>query len=240
MRAVILAGGKGTRLAPYTVVLPKPLLPLGDRPILEIVIRQLRRSGISEVTMAVGYLAELLEAYFGDGSRFGIPISYSREHEPLGTAGPLSLIDGLDDTFLVLNGDLLTTLDCAELVEFHRRKGAACTIAAHRRHVQISLGVLDVDGEGMLLDYTEKPSFDYLVSMGLYVFEPSVLEHVPKGNHLDFPDLIKKLLAADNQVATYRFGGYWLDIGQHDDYAKAMEDFEAMKDTLLDGGDGSR
>jgi len=181
MKAVILAGGKGTRLAPYTVVLPKPLMPLGDRPVLEIIIRQLRHYGITDVVLAVGYLAELLEAYFGDGRRFGVNIEYSREEKPLGTAGPLALIDGLDEPFLVMNGDLLTNLDYAKLAAHHADAGAACTIAMYRRQVQITLGVMQVDPEYRLLDYIEKPTYDYQVSMGAYVFDPQVLDHSVRG-----------------------------------------------------------
>ncbi len=233
MRAVILAGGKGTRLAPYTVVLPKPLMPVGEWPILEIILRQLRHYGITDIVLAVGYLAELLEAYFGDGGRWGVNIAYSREARPLGTAGPLGHIDGLDEPFLVMNGDLLTTLDYRQLVEYHRIRGAACTIAMHRRRVQITLGVMQVDDECRLLDYVEKPSYDYHVSMGAYVFDPAVLRHVRRDEYLDFPDLIKQLLRDGDYVAGYPFDGYWLDIGRHEDYAQAMAEFEKMRPQLF-------
>jgi NDP-sugar pyrophosphorylase family protein len=233
MKAVILAGGKGARLAPYTVVLPKPLMPVGDRPILEIILRQLRHHGITDVVLAVGYLAELLEAYFGDGRRFGVHIEYSREEKPLGTAGPLALIDGLDEPFLVMNGDLLTTLDYAKLAAHHADAGAACTIAMYRRQVQVTLGVMEVDPECRLLDYIEKPTYDYHVSMGAYVFDPRVLDYVEPGQYLDFPDLIKRLLRSGAYVAGYPFEGYWLDIGRHEDYAQAMEEFEKMRPSLV-------
>lgn len=233
MKAVILAGGKGTRLAPYTVVLPKPLVPVGDRPILEIIIGQLRHYGICDLVLAVGHLAGLLEAYFGDGSRFGVNITYSREKDPLGTAGPLALIDGLDGTFVVINGDLLTNLNFTQLVEHHRQADAVCTIAMYRREVQIPLGVMQVDEHGRLLDYIEKPTYDYRVSMGAYVFEPGVLEYLPNRKYFDFPDLIQALLRDDRHVAGYPFDGYWLDIGRHEDYAVAMEDFERMRPQLI-------
>ncbi len=233
MRAIILAGGKGTRLAPYTTVFPKPLVPVGDMPILEIVVRQLRRVGVEHITMAVGHLANLLMAFFGDGARFGLHIDYSLEDTPLGTAGPLALIDGLDNTFLVMNGDVLTTLDYAALVAYHRQRRAVATIAMHERQVKIDLGVIKVDETNRLVQYVEKPAFDYLVSMGVYVFEPAVLRYIERGARLDFPELIWKLLAADQLVAGYPYAGYWLDIGRPDDYARAVEEFEAMRAQFL-------
>lgn len=233
MKAVILAGGKGRRLSPYTVVLPKPLMPLGDRPVLEILIRQLRHYGLTDMVIAVGHLAELIEAYFGDGSKFGVEIVYSREDEPLGTAGPLGLIEGLDGPFLVMNGDLVTNLDYRVLAAHHAQTKAACTIAMYRRQLQVSLGVMEVNEAGRLLDYIEKPTYDYRVSMGVYVFDPTVLHHIPPGEHLDFPDLVMKLLRADEKVMGYPFDGYWLDIGRHEDYAQAMEDFDRMRGQLV-------
>lgn len=233
MKAVILAGGKGARLAPYTVVFPKPLIPVGDRPILEILISQLRHFGITELVLAVGHLAELIEAYFGDGSRFGVQITYSREHEPLGTAGPLGLIDGLSAPFLVMNGDLLTNLDYRRLVNAHLEGSALCTVAMYRRQVQISLGVMEVDDGGRLVDYIEKPTYDYRVSMGVYVFDPAVLRYLEPGKYLDFPNLIKILLRDSKTVIGYPFEGYWLDIGRHDDYAQAMEEFDQMRSQLI-------
>lgn len=233
VQAVILAGGRGTRLAPYTVVLPKPLIPVGDRPILEIILRQLRHHGIDDLTFAVGYLAELLEAYFGDGERFGVRIRYSRESEPLGTAGPIKLIRGLTDSFLVMNGDLLTDLDYNALLRHHRERGAACTIAMYRRQVQVTLGVMQTDAHSRLLDYIEKPTYDFNVSMGAYVFEPWIVDLIPSGRPYDFPDLIRELLRQGQHVAAYPFEGYWLDIGRHEDYAQAMEDFARMRSRLL-------
>ena len=227
MRAVILAGGKGTRLKPYTTVLPKPLMPVGDMPILEVVLRQLKAAGVTRVTLAVGYLAELLQAFFGNGSRIGLQIDYSMETTPLGTVGPLTLIRGLDDTFLMMNGDILTDLDFNELVSYHRKRGALATIATYVRQVKIDFGVIKTDSSGMLTDYVEKPEYRYQVSMGIYVFEPALLGYLKPGERLDFPDLVKNLLAAGKPVAAYPFSGYWLDIGRPDDYARAIEEFEA-------------
>src|SRR5574341_1671017 len=190
MKAVVLAGGKGTRLAPYTKILPKPLMPIGDMPILEVILRQMKRAGIEEVVMTVGHLAELMHSFFKDGSQWGLQISYSFENSPLGTAGPLSLISNLEETFLVTNGDVLTTLDLGELIAFHKAQKAAATIAVHRRQVRIDLGVVRLDGGFRINGYVEKPTFDYVVSMGIYIFEPRVLHYIPRGQYLDFPDLI--------------------------------------------------
>ena len=235
MQAVILAGGKGRRLRPYTTVLPKPLMPLGDMPIIEVVLRQLAAGGFDQVTVAVGYLAELLMAYCGDGSKFGLSLKYSREEEPLGTAGPLALIDGLrhGDTFLVMNGDVLTTLDFGALLQRHRASGAAATIATHQRQQQINYGIIESDQESRVTAYIEKPIHRYQVSMGIYVLEPAVLDFVPRGQYLDLPDLVRQLMAAGRPVLAYPFDGYWLDIGRHDDYEQAVEEFEAMRDRLL-------
>ncbi len=233
MQAVILAGGKGRRLRPYTTVLPKPLMPLGDMPIIEVVLRQLAANGFDRVTVAVGYLAELLMAYCGDGSKFGLDLRYSREEEPLGTAGPLALIDGLDDTFLVMNGDVLTSLDLRDLVQQHRASGAAATIATHQRQQQINYGIIESDQERRVTAYIEKPIHRYQVSMGIYVLEPAVLEFVPRGQYLDLPDLVRTLMATGRPVLAHPFDGYWLDIGRHDDYEQAVEEFEAMRDQLL-------
>jgi len=226
MQAVILAGGQGRRLHPYTAVLPKPLMPIGDVPILEVVVRQLKGAGFVDITMAVGYLAELLMAYFGDGHKLGVRIGYSREEEPLGTAGPLGLIRRPGEPFLVMNGDLLTTLDYGALWTRHRERGAIATLATFRRDVKIDLGVIECDGEGLVTGYIEKPTFHYSVSTGIYIFEPAVLDHIPIGVRLDLPDLVRKLLAAGEKVATYPFEGIWLDIGRWEDYERAAQEFE--------------
>jgi NDP-sugar pyrophosphorylase family protein len=235
MRAVILAGGKGVRLAPLTEVIPKPLVPIGGLPIMEIVIRQLQKFGIRRITMAVGYMAELIQAYFQDGTRWGVTLDYSNETSPLGTAGPLSLINGLDETFLAINADVLTNLDYRELLHFHRQQGGLATIGAYNRLVNIDLGVIIKDGDSYRIkDYLEKPTSTHLVSMGIYIFEPSVLQFIPPGNYLDFPDLVKLLLKDGQTVCYYPFEGYWLDIGRHDDYQKAAEEFASLRSSFLD------
>ena len=235
MKAVILAGGKGRRLAPYTTVFPKPLMPIGDIPILEVVVRQLKHAGFAELTVAVGYLAELLMAYFGDGSKWGVRIRYSREEQPLGTAGPLRLVEGLDETFLAMNGDLLTNLDYQAMVEHHRSCGAIATMATFRREVKVDLGVLDVDEGQWVRGYTEKPTFQYLVSTGIYLLEPAALEYIPHEERLDMPDLILRLLAAGQRVSSYPFQGMWLDIGRPDDYERAVAEFEAHRAEFVPG-----
>ncbi len=233
MKAVILAGGKGTRLAPYTRVFPKPMLPIGDKAILEILLMQMKKAGITDVILTVGHLAGLMRAFFQEGDHLGLNIHYSYEKEPLGTAGPLSVIDGLDDTFIVANGDVLTTLKIDELVAFHKEKKAIATIASHHRSVHIDLGVLETQEDDYITGYIEKPDIDYRVSMGIYAFEPVVLDYIPKGQYLDFPDLVRKLIAADKKVAAFPFTEYWKDLGRPDDYEQASEDFEAMRHDFL-------
>jgi len=228
-----MAGGKGTRLAPYTVSFPKPLMPIGDMPILELLIRRLERIGVTHVVLAVGHLASLLMAYFGDGAPLGVQIDYSLEKEPLGTAGPLGLIRGLDETFFVMNGDLLTDLDFTGLAETHRESGGAATIGVYRRSVKIDLGVIETDAHGNVSRYLEKPVNDFLVSMGVYVMEPDVLSLIPKQERFDLPDLIGALLASGRRVATHEHPGYWLDIGRPDDYQQAQNDFESIRARLL-------
>jgi NDP-sugar pyrophosphorylase family protein len=182
MKAVVLAGGKGTRLAPYTRIIPKPMMPIGDKAILEIMLHQMRRAGIDEVIITVGHLAGLMRAYFQDGSQLGVRIYYSFEEHPLGTAGPLGLINDLNETFMVCNGDILTTLNMRELINFHVQNKGIATIASHHRQVHIDLGVIEMNGDHTIAGYQEKPIIEYLVSMGIYIFEPSVLKYIQKVN----------------------------------------------------------
>lgn len=229
IRAVILAGGKGTRLAPYTRIIPKPLMPIGDKPILEIMLRQMKRAGIRQVTLTVGYLGDLLRLFFLDGKRLGLKIDYVQEEKPLGTSGPLANVKGLTTTFLVTNGDVLTDMDFVELIAYHREQGAIATIATHKRKVSINLGVVESDKDNVVIDYLEKPDFNYLVSMGVYVFEPRVLKYIPRDEYLDFPDLVRKLIEAGEKVSSYPYKGYWEDLGRPDDYERASVDFEKIK-----------
>ena len=228
----MLAGGKGVRLAPLTDVIPKPLVPIGGMPVLEIVIRQLKANGFHHITLAVGYLSDLIKAYFQDRARWGVQIDYSFETQPLGTAGPLALIDGLNETFLVMNADILTNMNYYDLVGYHRNQGCVATIGAFERQVRIDLGVIVTDGRHRIKDYIEKPTQSYLVSMGVYIFEPKALEFISDKGYMDFPDLVKRLLEADLPVGFRPFSGYWLDIGQHEDYYKAVEEFEQIREKL--------
>jgi NDP-sugar pyrophosphorylase family protein len=237
-RAIILAGGAGMRLRPYTTVLPKPLMPVGDRPVLDVVIRQLAHYEFDRVTIVTGHLAELIEAFFGDGGRYGVPIDYFREDEPLGTVGALALIDALNEPFLVMNGDILTTIDYRALLGGHVSNDAVATIATTQRDVEISLGVLKFGDDGdpsRLTGYDEKPKMHYEASMGVYCFSPAVIRHIEAGERLDFPDLILRLIAAGEIVRAERSTEYWLDIGRHEDYERAAEEFEEIRDRLLPG-----
>ncbi len=224
MQAVILAGGKGTRLRPYTTILPKPMMPVGEKPILEIIINRLAASGVRKIVISVGYLAGIIEAYFGNGERFGVEIEYFLEKEPLGTAGCLALIDNLEEEFIVTNGDILTDLDLNELIEHHRASGRKVTICSYRKKVTISLGVLDLDGD-KVKDYIEKPTYDFFVSMGMYVMNRAVIENIPPNEYFDLPTLIKKLISIREPVNVFRFEGEWHDIGREEDYKAVLEKY---------------
>ena len=230
-QAVILCGGKGTRLAPFTTVLPKPLLPIGNRAILEVVVRQLAACQFTELTFAVGYLPHLIEAVFKDGSEYGVEIEYHRELEPTGTAGVLADLD-LDEPFLMMNGDVLTTLDYRELYRAHCESGNALTVATHRRSVRSDYGVLHLDGQlastRRVVDWEEKPEVNHYVSMGVYVVDPSVCGYVPFDEPTDLPDVVVRLLEAGAQVGSYEYEGLWLDIGRHDDYQLAIDEYEKL------------
>jgi NDP-sugar pyrophosphorylase family protein len=232
-RAVVLAGGKGTRLAPFTAVFPKPLMPLGETPILEIILRQLANHGFTDVTLAVGYLSELIQAYFGDGGQLGLSLTYSREPAPLGTAGPLKLVERLDEPFLMMNGDVLTTLDYGAFLAGHLASGASATIATFRRTHTVDFGVIETDKSDDVTGYVEKPQSEYLVSMGVNAFSPEVLGHIAEGERLDVPDLMLRLMAAGSRVRGALFEGYWLDVGRHDDFTRAAEEFKAHESEFL-------
>lgn len=237
MRAIILAGGKGTRLAPYTTVFPKPLLPVGDKPILEIILRQLAGHGFKDLVLCVGYHAELIQAYFHSSTSIpeDISINYIRENEPLGTAGPLALIPDFDETALVMNGDVLTTLDYTNLFSFHKEKGAVLTIAVHKKEVRMDLGIVEMDDDHKVKDYLEKPTYTHFDSMGIYVYEPAVMRYIEPGKYLDFPTLVKTLIQNDEPVLGYYHDKphYWIDMGMHGEYEKANEDFEKHRSEFL-------
>ncbi|MEI6614326.1 MAG: sugar phosphate nucleotidyltransferase [Chrysiogenales bacterium] len=221
MIAVILAGGVGARLQPYTISLPKPLMPVGNHPILEILVKQLKKAGIKKIIIAVGYLESLIRAYFGDGAKFGVEIEYSSETKPLGTAGPLRLIsDKLPRTFLFLNGDILTDLNFSTMLEYHKKSKAVATIGLAKRKVDIDFGVIEIDGNGSFSKWKEKPTIEYLVSAGTYILEPEVIRSIPDG-FFNIPDLIVKLKRETKKVACYIHEGFWLDIGRLEDYQEA-------------------
>ena len=233
VRVVILAGGKGTRLKPYTAVFPKPLMPIGEMPILEVVLRQLKSFGFEKITLSVNHLADLIQTFFGDGSQLGLDISYCVEDTPLGTAGSLSLVKDLTDTFLVMNGDLLTTVDYPAMVQNHINSGATATIAIFPREVKIDFGVLEVGTRGELLTYKEKPRLEYMVSMGINAFNKSVLDFIPDGLYLDIPTLMMNLKRAGKSVLSFRSECEWLDIGRPDDYEQATSEFERSRKKYL-------
>ena len=223
-RAIVLAGGRGTRLRPYTTLVPKPLVPIGERAILEYVLRSLKRSGFSRVTLCVGHQAELIAAFFGDGKKWGVSLDYSIESKPLSTIGPLGLIEGLSEDFLVMNGDLLTDLDLSKVFAAHRRAKADLTVAVHQREVRIDYGVLRWDtASRRIKSFTEKPTIPYDVSMGIYVLNRRCLEFVERNKALGFDELIRLMLRRRRKVMAYPYRGRWLDVGRPEDYELAQQ-----------------
>jgi NDP-mannose synthase len=236
LKAVVLAGGKGTRLAPYTSVLPKPLMPIGDRSILELVLGQFGACGITDVTLCVGHLSHLIEAVLDNRPEDGVQIKFVREKEPLGTAAPLRLVEGLDRTFVAMNGDVLTTLPYDSFVRHHRRNRNMITIATRERPIQIDYGVLHLGGNGrrnQVAAYDEKPKMTSTVSMGIYAIEPEALAYIPRSGYFDFPDLVQALLRAGEKVGAYRYDGLWFDIGRRDDYEQAVSAWVEMTPSAL-------
>ena len=235
MQAIILAGGKGTRLMPYTANLPKPLMPIDDIPILEILVRQLKIYGVEKIIIAVGYLHHMIEEYFGNGSSYGVSISYSLEKEALGTAGPISLVmNDLEENFLVLNGDLLTTINFSNIYDAHIKSKAAATISTFSRKVNIDFGVLELNKNSELEKYIEKPTYDYKVSMGINVFRKnSIKSFIKKGQYLDIPNLMMALRSNGKKVFCYEEDCSWLDIGRVDDYKDAVTVFSKNKKIFL-------
>lgn len=233
MQAIILAGGKGTRLKPFTVSFPKPLVPLGDAPILEVIVKQLARAGVKEIVISTGHLAHLIEAYFGDGARFGVPIRYVREEKPLNTAGALRLISGLAEDFLVMNGDILTSLDFKALMALHRKSGAAATISTTTRESKIDFGVVNAGQSGFLDSFTEKPTYTFQVSMGVNVLTRAAIGTISDGEAIGMPDLLLRLKELGHKVYCHKSDAYWLDIGRIDDYERAQEEFAGKRAMLL-------
>ena len=229
MEAIILAGGEGIRLRPYTVVIPKPLVPIGNEAILEILINRLKKCGITDLTFCVNHLAELIMAYFGNGEKWGVTIKYSIEEKELNTVAPLKLLSNLPDDFLVMNGDLLTDMDFRVLYDYHKKKKALLTVATYKRILKSDFGVIDIDESSTTASgFHEKPTYEANVSMGVYVFNKGVLEFVPEKKKFGFDDLMYTLLDRRQTVHVYPYDGYWLDIGRPEDYEKAIEDLPRL------------
>ncbi len=218
MIAVILAGGKGTRLAPFTTSLPKPLVPVGERPILEIVINNLKKSGVTKIIIAVNHMAQLIESFFGDGSKYGVEIEYSLESEPLSTVAPIKLIKGLPDNFIVMNGDILTDLNFKSFFDLHINKKELITVGVFERETRIDYGVINFDDSMKLLGFEEKPIRKFNVSMGIYVFQKKILDIVPDKGAFGFDDLMTKMIENKMSINIYKHTGKWLDIGRPEDY----------------------
>ncbi|MCH9024902.1 MAG: NTP transferase domain-containing protein [candidate division Zixibacteria bacterium] len=227
--AVVLAGGKGTRLMPETDETPKPLMPVGGRPVVEILLKQMQRTGVKTIRMAVNHLAEKIESALGDGSKLGLQISYSHEEKPLSTVGPLKLINNLPEHFIVANADVITDLNFEKLFKQHLESKSDLTIASYERHSQADYGVLSVDESGQVVGFNEKPVFNFIVSMGIYVFSKKILDFVPADTAYGFDSLMYELLDKGAAINSYPYDGYWLDIGRHDDYDRANNDVEKIK-----------
>lgn len=232
-QAVILAGGKGTRLAPYTATIPKPLVPINEYPILEIILRQLKYYGVRDITLTLGHMANLIESYFGDGKRFGLKIKTSREKKPLGTAGPLSLLKNISDTVVVLNGDLFTTMNFKKMIAFHYKHRADATIGLYRQAVKQQSGVITTDKQSRIIRYDEKPTTLVNISMGIYIFSKAAIRMIPKNTYFDLPELINALIVAKKRIYGFQNTAEWLDIGRPEDYSKAIELFNATPSRYL-------
>ena len=225
-RAIILAGGKGTRLKPYTISMPKPLVPIGDKPILEIIIRQLTQSGFDHITITVNHMADIIKAFFGDGSKWNLRIDYSLEEKPLSTMGPLKLIKDLPENFLIMNGDVLTDLDYGAFYDWHVNSGTIYSISSYERTHINNYGVLDVNEDNNLTGFREKPATNFLVSMGVYMASKPILDYIPYNHAFGFDQLMIDLLEKQEKVLVKQHKGYWLDIGRPDDYETACNDMK--------------
>jgi NDP-sugar pyrophosphorylase family protein len=232
-RAVILAGGKGTRLKPFTVSMPKPLVPVGELPILEIIIRQLAYYGFDSITITVNHMADLIKAFFGDGSKWGVNINYSLEDKPLSTMGPLKLLKDLPENFLVMNGDILTDLNFSDFFENHCLNKNIFTISSYQREQKSEYGVLELNDELKLTGFQEKPKIVYDVSMGIYAVNKQILNIIPEDTAYGFDHLMLELIKRKNYASIEKFSGYWLDIGRPDDYEIASEEFEKQRHIFL-------
>ncbi len=236
MRAILMAGGLGSRLAPLTTVLPKPLMPLTDRPIVDVLLRQLVAADVEHIAISVGHLGGLIEAWVSHEADYGVPVEFLYEESPLGTAGALRKVEGAEGTFLAMNGDILTTLPFADLASAHEGSGAIATVAVKDREVRVEYGVVHAGAGGDIERLEEKPVLTYTVSMGVYAFDPRIIDLIAPGERIDFPDLLLRAIGAGETVGTYAFDGYWRDIGNRDDYEQAIADFGADASRFLPAG----
>jgi len=228
LQAIVMAGGYGTRLQPLTEDLPKPMLPVGGKPLLELIIEQLRGAGIRRLNIATHYKSDIITQHFGDGREFGVEIQYVEEHRPLGTAGALGLLEVSDEPLLVINGDILTRVDFRAMLDFHREHQADMTVAVKRHEVEIPYGVVETNGV-QVIGLLEKPVLRHFINAGIYLLNPGVCQHVPNGQSCDMPDVIRKLIAQGQRVISFPVREYWLDIGQTQDYKQAVTDVENRK-----------
>lgn len=234
MKAIIQAGGKGTRLRPYTLVLPKPLVPIGKYPVIEILLRWLHRNGVNEGIITLGYLGDLIRAVCRDGSQWDLSLNYVEEKDPLGTMGALNLIgrQNLDSTFISLNGDIITDLDLRKMARFHKNHGGLLTVATAEKPLPTNLGVIDLKGD-RVVDFREKPVLKHSVSMGIYCMEPAILNYIPKGVAFGFDDLMYSLLDQNIPVYAFKHEGLWMDIGRPEDYVAAQNTFDENQTSIL-------
>jgi NDP-mannose synthase len=237
MQAVILAGGKGTRLAPYTLVFPKPMLPVGGQPIIETIITQLAHHGFKDIVISLGYLGDLIKLYFNDRTKVpsGVSLRYVYEDKPLGTAGALSLIEGLEENFLVINGDILTTLNYENFFNFHVDKKASLSVAVGEKKVKMSLGIVTIDNDLRIMGFNEKPTFSFTDNIGIYIYNKKTLSYIKKNQHLDLNILIEKMIEKKDPVYAYmsQENYFWIDIGQHADFEHANREFETRRNEFL-------
>ncbi|MCA9062943.1 MAG: nucleotidyltransferase family protein [Planctomycetaceae bacterium] len=228
MQAVIMAGGFGTRLRPLTDNTPKPMLPIGGKPLMERTIENLQKAGIHRINVTTHYLPEKITQHFGAGERFGVDLNYVSEDQPLGTAGALRLISEVEEPLLVMNGDILTNVDFRSLMKFHREHSAALTVGVRQYEFQVPYGVIDAE-DGVIRGLREKPRMSFLVNAGIYLLEPTVIRHIPVGQRYDMTDLIEELVRTGSRVVTFPIMEYWLDIGKHDDFEKAQQDISKVR-----------
>lgn len=233
VQAIILAGGKGTRLKPYTAVIPKPLMPVGEYPICEVIIRQLEAAGLKNIVISTGHLAGLIEAYFGDGRKWGVDIKYVTEYKPLGTAGAMKLVKSMDNDCLIINGDVLTDLNFQELIKYHKSRKAMATITIKERVVKTDFGVIEVDKNDDLADYIEKPEHKSFVSIGVYVLNKKSLDFITDDENIGMPDLVLRMKAAAQKISCFKTKALWLDLGRLDDFEASQEVFEKHKKKFL-------